>query len=91
MDYFREAVIPEGAEGIRPDIAKLINKDVENYREFMVKKYNGNEEKAADEFCFRKFLNEYSIAINVFSLHDEYDCKGSFNRYINACWQFLKK
>ena len=53
-DYFKEALIPkDDMEGIRPDIAELINTDVNNYREHMIKQYNGNEERATDEFCFK--------------------------------------
>ena len=89
-DYFKEALIPKNdMEGIRPDIAELINTDVNNYREHMIKQYNGNEERATDEFCFKKFLNEYSTAINIFGLHQEYNCKGSFNRHIGYCWQMI--
>lgn len=88
-DYFLEAIIPDGMKGIRPDIALLINTDILNYREFMIKRYNGNDERATDEFCFKNFLNEYSTSINVFGLHKEYNCKGSFNRFISSCWQLL--
>lgn len=88
-DYFKEALIPKDMEGIRPDIAEIINNDINKYRNHMIKQYNENKEKATDEFCFRKFLNDYSTAINVFGLHEEYNCKGSFNRFISSCWQIL--
>lgn len=86
-DYFLEAIIPDDAEGIRPNIVELINEDIGSYREYMIKQYNGAIERATDEFCFTKFLNEYTTAINVFGLHKEYNCKGSFNRFISGCWQ----
>jgi hypothetical protein len=88
-DYFLEAIVPENADGIRPDIAELINSDINCYRDYMIRQYNGNTEKATDEFCFKKFLNEYSTAINVFGLHSEFNCKSSFNRFINYCWQVV--
>ena len=91
-DYFKEALIPkDDMEGIRPDIAELINTDVNNYREHMIKQYNGDKKIATDKFCFKKFLNEYSTAINIFGLHKEYNCKGSFNKYINYCWQMVNR
>lgn len=88
-DYFLESIIPKDVKGIRPDIAALINTDINSYREHMIKQYNKDVERATDEFCFKKFLNEYSTAINVFGLHQEYDCKGSFNRFINDGWQLI--
>ena len=90
-DYFKEAIIPNDTEGIRPDIAELINADINNYREHMIRQYNGDEQKATDKFCFTTFLNEYSPAINVFGLHQEYTCKGLFNRHINYCWQMVNE
>lgn len=90
-DYFKESIIPDGTEGIRPDIAELINTDINHYREYMIKQYNGNEQKATDEFCFKKFLNEYSTAINIFGLHQEYNCKASFNRHISYCWSIVNR
>lgn len=90
-DCFKAALIPEDVEGIRPDIAELINTDIDNYKLHMIKQYNGDTERATDVFCFKKFLNEYSTAINVFGLHQEYNCKGSFNRYINYCWQMINE
>lgn len=88
-DCFQEAIIPQNTDGIRPDIAELINEDMINYRRYMIKQYNGKEGRATDEFCFKKFLNEYSTAINIFGLHKEYDCKGSFNKFISNCWQII--
>ena len=64
-DYFKLSIIPKDVEGIRPDIACLINTDVNNYREHMIKQYNGDDQKATDEYCFRRFLNEYSTAISI--------------------------
>ena len=88
-DYFTEAIIPKDMSGIRPDIAELINSDMNRYRDHMIKQYNGDIQRATDEFCFRKFLNEYSTAINIFGLHREYNCKGSFNRHISYCWEMV--
>lgn len=88
-DYFLEAIIPDDAEGIRPDIAELINKDIGSYREYMIKQYNGAIEKATDEFCFTKFLNEYQVAVNVFDLHSNLVSKRSLNRCIEMCWQIV--
>lgn len=42
-DYFKEAIIPKDTEGIRLDIVELINTDINNYREYMIKQYNGDE------------------------------------------------
>ena len=75
--------------GIRPDIAVLINADINSYREHMIKQYNGDVQRATDEFCFKKFLNEYSTAINVFGLHQEYKCKWSFNKHVGYGWQMI--
>lgn len=88
-DYFKEAIISKNTDGIRPDIAELINADINNYRNHMIKQYNGDEQKATDEFCFRRFLNEYTTAINVFGLHQEYNCKRSFNRQISYYWEMI--
>ena len=90
-DYFVEAIIQKDMSGIRPDITGLINADINSYREHMIKQYNGDVQRATDEFCFKKFLNEYSTAINIFGLHQEYNCKGSFNKYINYCWQMVNE
>jgi hypothetical protein len=90
-DYFLGAIIPENTDGIRPDIIELINSDINSYRDYMIQQYNGDIEKATDGFCFKKFLNEYSTAINVFGLHSEFNCKGSFNRHINSCWQVVNE
>jgi hypothetical protein len=89
MDYFLEAIIPKNTDGFRPDITELINTDINNYRDYMIRQYNGDVEKSTDKFCFKKFLNEYSTAINVFGFHSEFNCKGSFNRYISFCWQVI--
>lgn len=88
-DFFKEVIIPKDIKGIRPDIVEVINEDINNYRDYMIKQYNGDEERATDEFCLKKFLNEYSTVINVFGLHKEYNCKGSFNRFISSCWQIV--
>ena len=88
-DYFKEAIISKNTDGIRPDIAELINADINNYRNHMIKQYNGDEQKATDEFCFRRFLNEYTTAINIFGLHQEYNCKRSFNRRISYYWEMI--
>lgn len=90
-DYFVEFVLPVDGDGIRKDIAELINSDINNYREHMISQYNGDTCKTTDEFCFKKFLNDYSIAINVFGLHKEYNCRGSFNKFISYCWQTIKE
>lgn len=89
IDYFKEAIISKDTGGIRPDIAELINADINNYRDHMIKQYNGDIQRATDEFCFKKFLNEYSTAINIFELHREYNCKRSFNRHISYCWEIV--
>ena len=36
-DYFTEAIIPKDISGIRPDIAELINSDMNRYRDHMIK------------------------------------------------------
>ena len=61
------------------------------YRNHMIKQYNGDIQRVTDEFCFHNFLNEYLTAINIFGLHQEYNRKGSFNKYINYCWQMVNK
>ena len=55
-DYFTEAIIPKAMSGIRPDIAVLINADINSYREHMIKQYNEDIQRATDEFCFKKIL-----------------------------------
>lgn len=57
----------------------------------MIKQYNGDEQKATDEFCFRRFLNEYTTTINVFGLQQEYNCKRSFNRRISYYWEMVNR
>lgn len=36
-DYFELALMPEDVKGIRPDIAELINTDIDNYKLHMIK------------------------------------------------------
>lgn len=92
-DYFLDALIEIDDDldnmNIRPDIASLINDDIRSYRRHMIKQYNSNTERATDAFCFKKFLNDYSVAINVFGLHGEYNCRRSFNGFIDGCWQYI--
>lgn len=87
-DYFKYFMyqIDDDLCGTRKDIAEIINTDIEKYRNFSIKQYNNDKEKGTDEFCFRNFLNDYNVAINIFGLHSELDCKGSFNRFITGCF-----
>ena len=90
-DYFLDAIIEIDDDiSIRPDIAKLINGDIRRYRSHMIKQYNNDVERATDLFCFKKFLNDYTMAVNVFGLHEEYNCRSSFNGFISGCWQLIR-
>lgn len=88
FDYFNYFKI-ERIEGIGYSLKAIdaINSDLEKYHKYMINKYNNDESRASDGFCFKKFLEDYSVAINVFGLHEELNCKGSFNRFINYCYE----
>lgn len=90
MDYFRENkyAIDDDLHGIRKDVAMIINEDIEKYREYSVVRYNNDEDRATDKFCFKEFLNEYNVAINVFGLHSEFG-KSPFNKFITSSFQGL--
>ena len=87
FDYFNYFKIErtEG-NGYSLEAIDVINSDLEKYHNYMFKKYNNDELRASDGFCFKKFLENYSVAINVFGLHKEMNCKRSFNRFINDCY-----
>lgn len=87
FDYFNYFKIErtEG-NGYSLEAIDVINSDLEKYHNYMIKKYNNDELRASDGFCFKKFLEDYSVAINVFGLHEEMNCKRSFNRFINDCY-----
>ena len=86
-DYFKEALIPkDDMEGIRPDIAELINTDVNNYREHMIKQYNGDEEKATDEFCLLDDLQVIGTAnMADGTLHIDLVCT-NWNKRFETDW-----
>lgn len=91
MDYFENAkyIIDDELEGIRKDVTEIINGDIEKYKNFSIKRNDNNQTAGTNIYSFRQFLNNYNIAINVFGLHSELDCKGSFNRFITSQFQEL--
>ena len=101
MDYFKEILIDtsddelymdeDGFQRGRRDVDEIWNNDVEAYRQYSIKQYNSNEDRATDRFCLNMFLNTYSIAINVFGLHSELNAKASFNRLINMGWMVYRE
>ena len=74
---------------MRDDVRHEIVLDILRYREHNIKQYNEDLDKALDKFSFTQFLRFYNIAINVFNLHDEYSCKGSFNRFISVSYDAI--
>ena len=88
-DYFTEAISLFPVVDGRYSPEDIFREDIEKYREYIVKQYNGDENRATDEFCFRKFLNEYHIAVNVFSLHSNMATKFALNQCIEMCWQIV--
>lgn len=91
MDYFENAkyIIDDELEGVRKEVAEIINSDIEKYKEFSIKRNDCNQIAGTNIYSFRAFLNDYSIAINVFGLYSELDCRGSFNRFITSQFQEL--
>lgn len=63
-----------------------VKKDVKAYQEYNIKRYNGNEERASDEFAIREFLNIYTITLHVFHHGCYLDNKKAFNRWINSAF-----
>lgn len=63
MDWYE--VIMEHA-----DIPEFIN-DIKSYKDYIIKHYNGNVERATDKYSVNEFLYHYEIAINIFGLHPE--------------------
>ena len=88
-DYFEEAISLFPTVDGRYAPEDIFREDIEKYREYIIKQYNGDIEKATDEFCFRKFLNEYQIAVNVFGLRTNMTTERSLNRCIEMCWQIV--
>ena len=88
-DYFTEAISLFPAASGRYATEDVFREDIEKYREFIVMQYNGDVKRATDEFCFKKFLNEYQVAVNVFGLHSRTTTKRSLNRCIEMCWQIV--
>lgn len=88
FDYFEYFKL-ERVEGNGYSITAIdaINSDLEKYHNYMINKYNNDELRASDGFCFKKFLEDYSKAINVFGLHEELNCRKSFNRFIDNCYK----
>lgn len=89
-DYFAEAVslFPAYADETFTT-NDIFREDIEKYKEYIIRQYNGNIEKATDEFCFKKFLNEYQVAVNVFNLHSNMTTKRALNQCIEMCWQIV--
>ena len=90
-DYFTYfKLIREEGNGYSLEAIDVINSDLEKYRNYTLNLYNHDQLLALDEFCFKKFLHEYSIAINIFGLHEEMCCKRSFNRFIDSGYKEIK-
>ena len=85
MDYFKFGIsILKSLKGDK-NAMNLIITDIENYRTYTLRQYNYEVKRATDEFNFRKFLNEYTVAINVFNLHKSE--KKTINRAIVLLWE----
>lgn len=89
IDNFIKAVEFVRNIRMRDDVRYEIILDILKYREYNIKQYNEDLDKATDKFSFTQFLRFYNIAINVFNLHDEYSCKGSFNRFISVSYDAM--
>lgn len=90
VDYFKYFKLPEiEGRGYSLEAIDTINDDIEKYRSYMINKYNFDIERATDQYAFRIFLKDYEVAVNVFGLHEEMNCKKSFNRFINYCYSEL--
>lgn len=88
-DYFAEAITLFPFEEGVFSVNDIFREDIEKYREYIVRQYSNSVERATDEFCFTKFLNEYQIAVNVFDLHNNMFSKHSLNKCIEMCWQIV--
>lgn len=88
-DYFTEAIALFPVVDGRYSPEDIFREDIKKYREYIVRQYNDDEYRATDEFCFRKFLNEYQIAVNVFNLHSNIITKRALNQCIEMCWQIV--
>ena len=88
-DYFAEAISLFPIVDGRYAPEDIFREDIEKYKEYIVRQYNDDIERATDEFCFTKFLNEYQVAVNVFDLHSNMVTKRSLNRCIEMCWQII--
>ena len=89
IDNFIKAVEFVRNIRMRDDVRHEIILDIFRYREHNIMQYNEDLDKATDKFSFTQFLRFYNIAINVFNLHDEYSCKGSFNRFISVSYDAI--
>ena len=91
MDYFKaaEELFVNSEKYERGSAYDFFVSDLNRYREYSVRQYNYDSKKGTDEFCFKKFLNEYSVAVNVFSLHGVFFNKRHFNKIIETCRQEL--
>lgn len=89
IDNFIKAVEFVRNIRMRDDVRHEIILDIFRYREHNIMQYNEDLDKATDKFSFTQFLRFYNIAINVFNLHDEYSCKGSFNRFISVSYDAM--
>lgn len=81
-DYFEKIIIPNEDTNIPEKIKQLINHDIREYKKRSIEENEGSVIKATGQYNVRKFLNEYSNAINLFGLHSEYNCKNIFNKFI---------
>lgn len=89
IDNFIKAVELVRNIRMRDDVRHEIVLDILRYRENNIKQFNEDLDKATDKLSFTHFLRFYNIAINVFNLHDEYSCKGSFNRFISVSYDTI--
>lgn len=85
-DYFAEAISLFPVIDGKHTSEDIFREDVKKYKEFIVRQYNGDIKRVTDEFCFKKFLNEYQVAVNVFDLHSNQTTKRSLNKCIEECW-----
>ena len=95
MDYFKELITHvdgfinnEDYPLTQADIevVKVFIEDIIKYRDFSIRHYNNDEQRATDKFCLNAFLNAYNLAIKVFGLHSELDRRKMFNRLIEYGW-----
>lgn len=67
------------------EIRHRIALDLFKYREHSIEQKCNMVRPGVDLEAYKKFVDDYYIAINVFGLHSEYNNKAAFNDFIIKC------